>query len=214
MLTPTIGRVVGALLIKACVACLQVHVLANTLTSVALSLMAVSFTHTIKALEPFFSVMLSMIFLGERPHPLVLLCLLPIVGGVIGATLSEISFTPLGFAAAMGSNVSLCFRNVLSKKFMTPEIKELLGGPIGLFSMITAMSFLILAPITVLVEGVQLTPQAIQAAGVNVTEMVRLIVQSSLFFHFYQQVSYMILSRVSPVSHSIGNTLKVGLCGS
>jgi solute carrier family 35, member E1 len=188
---------------------LQVHVLANTLTNVSLGLMAVSFTHTVKALEPFFSVMLSMIFLGERPHPLVLLCLLPIMGGVIGATLTEISFTPLGFAAAMGSNVSLCFRNVLSKKFMTPEIKELLGGPIGLFSMITAMSFLILAPITLLVEGVQLTPAALSASGVNPAEMLKLLAQTSLFFHLYQQVSYMILSRVSPVSHSIGNTLKV-----
>ena len=86
---------------------MQVHVLANTLTNVSLGLMAVSFTHTVKAMEPFFSVTLSMLFLGERPHPLVLLCLIPIVGGVIGASLTEISFTPLGFAAAMGSNLSL-----------------------------------------------------------------------------------------------------------
>ena len=129
--------------------------LANTLTNVSLGLMAVSFTHTVKAMEPFFSVTLSMLFLGERPHPLVLLCLIPIVGGVIGASLTEISFTPLGFAAAMGSNLSLCFRNVLSKRFMTPEIKEQLGGPIGLFSMITAMSFLILAPVSLFFEGFQ-----------------------------------------------------------
>jgi solute carrier family 35, member E1 len=132
-----------------------VHVLANTLTNVSLGLMAVSFTHTVKAMEPFFSVMLSMFFLGERPHPFVLLTLIPIVAGVIGASITEISFTPLGFAAAMGSNVSLCFRNVLSKRFMTPEIKQLLGGPIGLFSMITVISFFLLAPMAALVEGVQ-----------------------------------------------------------
>ena len=31
---------------------------------------------------------------------------------------------------------------------------------------------------------------------------------SALTFHSYQQVSYMILSRVSPVTHSIGNCVK------
>lgn len=59
-----------------------VHVLANTLTNLSLGLMAVSFTHTVKAMEPFFSVLLSMLFLHERPHPIVLLTLLPIVVGV------------------------------------------------------------------------------------------------------------------------------------
>lgn len=31
---------------------------------------------------------------------------------------------------------------------------------------------------------------------------------AALCFHSYQQVSYMILQRVSPVSHSIGNCVK------
>ena len=129
--------------------------------------------------------------------------------GVVGASVSEISFTWIGFAAAMGSNLSLCFRNVLSKRFMTPDIKELLGGAIGLFSMITMMSFLMLAPIAVAVEGVQLTPAALRAAGVDPAAIFKLLASSALCFHLYQQVSYMILSRVSPVSHSIGNCLKV-----
>lgn len=59
----------------------MVHTLANALTNVSLGLMAVSFAHTVKAMEPFFSVLLSMAFLHERPHPIVLLTLLPIVVG-------------------------------------------------------------------------------------------------------------------------------------
>eukprot|EP00892_Ulva_mutabilis_P005869 jgi/Ulvmu1/3654/UM017_0068.1 len=200
--------VLRADIIKAVAPLAVVHVLANALTNLSLGLMAVSFTHTVKAMEPFFSVLLSMLFLHERPHPMVLLTLLPIVVGVIGASVSEISFTWLGFAAAMGSNLSLCFRNVLSKRFMTPDIKQLLGGAIGLFSMITMMSFLMLMPIAVAVEGVQLTPAALRAAGVEPEAIFKLLASSALCFHLYQQVSYMILSRVSPVSHSIGNCLK------
>jgi hypothetical protein len=43
----------------------MVHTLGNLFTNVSLGKVAVSFTHTIKAMEPFFSVLLSALFLGE-----------------------------------------------------------------------------------------------------------------------------------------------------
>lgn len=42
-----------------------VHTLGNLFTNMSLGKVAVSFTHTIKAMEPFFSVVLSAMFLGE-----------------------------------------------------------------------------------------------------------------------------------------------------
>lgn len=42
-----------------------VHALGNLFTNLSLGKVAVSFTHTIKAMEPFFSVLLSSIFLGD-----------------------------------------------------------------------------------------------------------------------------------------------------
>jgi solute carrier family 35, member E1 len=101
-----------------------VHTLGNLLTNMSLGMVAVSFTHTIKAMEPIFSVVLSVLFLGDTPHPLVLLTLLPIIGGVIGASVTEASFNWPGFLSAMGSNVTFQSRNVFSKKFMTPDIKK------------------------------------------------------------------------------------------
>ena len=41
-----------------------VHTMGNLFTNMSLGKVAVSFTHTIKAMEPFFSVVLSAIFLG------------------------------------------------------------------------------------------------------------------------------------------------------
>lgn len=69
-------------------------------------------------MEPFFSVLLSALFLGESPSAPVLLSLLPIVGGVALASASEVTFNWPGFLAAMGSNVTFQSRNVFSKKFM------------------------------------------------------------------------------------------------
>ena len=67
-----------------------VHTLGNLLTNVSLGKVAVSFTHTIKAMEPFFSVLLSSVFLGDAPTMAVVLSLLPIVGGVALASISEV----------------------------------------------------------------------------------------------------------------------------
>lgn len=73
---------------------------------------------TAQAMEPFFSVVLSALFLGDKPSAPVLLSLLPIVGGVALASASEVTFNWTGFLSAMGSNLTFQSRNVFSKKFM------------------------------------------------------------------------------------------------
>lgn len=57
-------------------------------------------------MEPAFSVLLSALFLGDTPHPLVIASLVPIMGGVALASMSEASFNWTGFLSAMGSNLT------------------------------------------------------------------------------------------------------------
>ncbi|TXG50265.1 hypothetical protein EZV62_022789 [Acer yangbiense] len=160
-----------------------VHTLGNLFTNMSLGKVAVSFTHTIKASEPFFSVILSAMFLGEMPTPWVVGSLVPIVGGVALASVTEASFNWAGFWSAMASNLTNQSRNVLSKKVMVNKEGSL--DNITLFSIITVMSFILLAPAAVFMEGVKFTPA-----------------------HLTSAVSYMILQRVSPVTHSVGNCVK------
>ncbi|KAG0554462.1 hypothetical protein M758_12G097100 [Ceratodon purpureus] len=183
-----------------------VHTLGNLFTNMSLGRVAVSFTHTIKAMEPFFSVLLSALFLGEVPNPLVVASLVPIVGGVALASLTEASFNWAGFLSAMASNVTFQSRNVLSKKFMVKKEGSL--DNINLFSIITIMSFFLLLPVTYFAEGVKFTPQALTAAGLDVKVVATRALIAGLCFHSYQQVSYMILAKVSPVTHSVGNCVK------
>jgi solute carrier family 35 protein E1 len=77
-----------------------VHTLGNLLTNVSLSAVSVSFTHTIKAMEPFFSVVLSWAFLGSTPTLAMVASLLPIVAGV---ALASFSVRPAGCALAAGA---------------------------------------------------------------------------------------------------------------
>ncbi|CAO2210698.1 unnamed protein product [Urochloa humidicola] len=185
-----------------------VHTLGNLFTNMSLGKVAVSFTHTIKAMEPFFSVLLSAIFLGELPTVSVVLSLLPIVGGVALASLTEASFNWAGFWSAMASNVTFQSRNVLSKKLMVKKDNEESLDNINLFSIITVMSFFLLAPVAFFTEGVKMTPTFLQSAGLNVNQVLTRSLLAALCFHAYQQVSYMILAVVSPVTHSVGNCVK------
>lgn len=183
-----------------------VHTMGNLFTNMSLGKVAVSFTHTIKAMEPFFSVLLSVLFLGERPTPWVVLSLLPIVGGVALASATEASFNWAGFWSAMASNLTFQSRNVLSKKLMVKKEESL--DNITLFSIITIMSFILLAPVALFNDGVKFTPAYIEAAGLNLKQLYTRSLVAALCFHAYQQVSYMILQRVSPVTHSVGNCVK------
>ncbi|KAK3439961.1 hypothetical protein EUGRSUZ_B00299 [Eucalyptus grandis] len=186
-----------------------VHTLGNLFTNMSLGKVAVSFTHTIKAMEPFFSVLLSAMFLGEFPSIWVVSSLLPIVGGVALASMTEASFNWAGFWSAMASNLSNQSRNVLSKKVMVNKEESL--DNITLFSIITLMSFVLLFPVTFFTEGLKFTPASLQAAaqqGLNVQQVLTRSFLAALCFHAYQQVSYMILQRVSPVTHSVGNCVK------
>ncbi|CAG9460678.1 unnamed protein product [Pedinophyceae sp. YPF-701] len=181
------------------------HTLGNLLTNTSLGLVAVSFTHTIKAMEPFFSVLLSAIFLGDIPSLPVLATLFPIIGGVALASASEATFNWPGFISAMGSNLTFQGRNVLSKKFL----REKAFDSVNMFSIITIMSLCLLIVPTLLVEGFTFTTANMTAMGIaDPAAVMKRAALAGLAFHSYQQVSYMILQRVSPVTHSISNCVK------
>ncbi|GLT53647.1 hypothetical protein SLA2020_269050 [Shorea laevis] len=185
------------------------HTLGNLLTNISIGKVTVSFTHTIKAMEPFFTVVLSALFIGVRPTLWVVSSLFPIVGGVALASFTEASFNWTGFCSAMASNLTNQSRNVLSKKFMANKEETL--DNVNLFSVITIISFILLVPAAIFLEGVKFTPSYLQSAanqGLNVRELCVRSVLAGFCFHSYQQVSYMILEKVSPVTHAVGNCAK------
>ncbi|PWZ04333.1 Phosphoenolpyruvate/phosphate translocator 3, chloroplastic [Zea mays] len=236
-----------------------IHMLGNVFTNMSLGKVVVSFTHTIKAMEPFFSVLLSILFLGEdfAPTPIklfkvdvkgelvkrlfdisyshrlavvngscfggspiqaeshprpksslqstatshlhqdqeahaaeapslpVLGSLVPIVGGVVLASMTEVSFNWIGFWSAMTSNLMNQSRNVYSKKILADKEDSL--DDINLFSIIIVMAFLLSAPLMLCVEGIKFSPSYLQNAGVNVKELFVRAALAGTSFYFYQQ---------------------------
>ncbi|KAI9097803.1 hypothetical protein K1719_025574 [Acacia pycnantha] len=95
------------------------------------------------------------IYNKQMPTTLVVASLVPIVDGVALASVTEASFNWAGFGSAMASNLTFQSRNVLKEKVMVN--KEETMDNINLFSTITVMSFFLLAPVAIFMEGVKFT---------------------------------------------------------
>ncbi|XP_028771873.1 xylulose 5-phosphate/phosphate translocator, chloroplastic [Neltuma alba] len=182
------------------------HTIGHISACVSFSKVAVSFTHVIKSAEPVFSVVFSS-FLGDKYPVQVWLSILPIVLGCSLAAVTEVSFNVQGLWGAMISNVGFVLRNIYSKRSLQ-NFKEVDG--LNLYGWISIISLLYLFPVAIAVEGSQWIPgyyRAIEAIGKPSTFYIWVLL-SGLFYHLYNQSSYQALDEISPLTFSVGNTMK------
>lgn len=178
---------------------------------VALGAGAVSFAHIVKASEPVVTCALNALLLGQILPVPVYLTLLPIIGGVAIASMKELSFTFLALAAAMLSNVSSAARGVLSKKTMTgKQIGENLDAQ-NLYAVLTAMSTCILIPLMLAIEGTGMFKAFgdVVAKGTYTKKaLASLLALGGASYYAYNEVAFLALGKVNPVTHAVGNTIK------
>ncbi|KAK4532036.1 hypothetical protein CCYA_CCYA10G2893 [Cyanidiococcus yangmingshanensis] len=184
------------------------HTLGHLFTVLSFGAVAISFTHVVKALEPFVNVVGSAIFLQSTfPLP-VYASLIPVVAGVIMASVSEATFNWMGFLTAMGSNFAFTARNIFSKKNMnTPKGENM--TPMNLYAVLTILSTVILLPFAVIAEW-HVFPRAWQmaVAAMTLPKLLIWVAVSGLFFYLYNEVAFMALDSVHPITHAVGNTVK------
>ncbi|KNA08568.1 hypothetical protein SOVF_161150 [Spinacia oleracea] len=182
------------------------HTIGHISACVSFSKVAVSFTHVIKSSEPVFSVIFST-FLGESYPVSIWLSILPIVFGCSLAAVTEVSFNLQGLWGALISNVGFVLRNIYSKKSLQ-SFKEVDG--LNMYGWISILSFLYLFPVACFVEGSQWVPgyhKAIETIGKPMTLYIWVML-SGVFYHLYNQSSYQALDEISPLTFSVGNTMK------
>ncbi|XP_038888608.1 glucose-6-phosphate/phosphate translocator 1, chloroplastic-like [Benincasa hispida] len=106
---------------------------------------------------------------------------------------------------AMISNLAFVFRNIFSKRGMKGKsVSEM-----NYYACLSILSLLHLTPFAFAVKGPQLWAAGWQTAVSQIGHhFVWWVVAQSIFYHLYNQVSYMSLDEISPLTFSIGNTMK------
>jgi len=179
---------------------------------IALGAGAVSFAHIVKASEPVVTCLFNAVLLGQILPFSVYLTLLPIIGGVAIASMKELSFTFLALGAAMLSNVSSAARGVLSKKTMSPDkpIGENLDAQ-NLYAVLTSMSTLILIPLMFAFEGTGMFKafgDVVASGEYTKKALATLLGLGGATYYAYNEVAFLALGKVNPVTHAVGNTIK------
>ncbi|OMO93404.1 Drug/metabolite transporter [Corchorus capsularis] len=180
------------------------HALGHVMSNVSFAAVAVSFTHTIKALEPFFNAAASQFVLGHQIPLSLWLSLAPVVIGVSMASLTELSFNWTGFISAMISNIAFTYRSIYSKKAMTGMDST------NVYAYISIIALFFCLPPAIFIEGPKLMQYGFKdaIAKVGLTKFLSDLFWIGMFYHLYNQLATNTLERVAPLTHAVGNVLK------
>uniref|UniRef100_F1L241 Solute carrier family 35 member E1 n=1 Tax=Ascaris suum TaxID=6253 RepID=F1L241_ASCSU len=109
----------------------------------------VSYAHTVKATMPLFAVICARVVLHERQTSLVYFSLLPIMAGVLIASLTELSFNMAGLISALLSTSTYALLNVFVKRVL----KDTNMHPLTLLTLNAQIAALIFFPFWCLRDG-------------------------------------------------------------
>jgi len=172
---------------------------------------AISFTHVLKATEPVWSALLSAVLFREfLPLP-VYLSLVPIMFGVSLASLKELTFSWMSFIAGTGSAVTSAAKAILSKKVLDGKPLGENLTPANMFAILSILGFLAIAPVSLVLEPPKVAAAAWGAAlarGYTNLQLVKLLSVSGFLYYIYNEVAFLALAEVAPVTHAVTNTVK------
>lgn len=111
----------------------------------------------------------------------------------------------------MASNVAFALRATLAKVSMSKTSKSKAPlSPANMFGVVNILSFGLLLPFALLFEARAIPRNWAKAleAGAEQRQLVKLIIATGVSYYLYNELAFMCLGAVHPVTHAVGNTIK------
>jgi len=167
---------------------------------VALKYVAVSFTETVKSSAPIFTVGIAFMMTGERTGMYTQLSLIPIMSGLALCSAYELSFNVQGFMFALSTNLCECLQNVYSKMLICGTNFKYTPAEMQFYTSIA--SILVQIPTCLLLMDF---PSVY--ANTN-SHLLFIYFINGVCFHYQTIAAYVLMGYISPVTHSVANTVK------
>jgi len=162
----------------------------------------VSYSHTVKATMPLFTVVITRVLFGEKQTTPIYLSLVPIITGVIIATATEFHFDLLGLVAALVATAGFSLQHIFSKKVL-----KITGvHQFQLLATLGRLSLCFFTPIWFIFDG-----RRILATHLELHDPPAIM--ALLFFdgllNFLQNIlAFTILNMVTPLTYAVANATK------
>ncbi|KAK2195719.1 Sugar phosphate transporter domain [Babesia duncani] len=185
----------------------------HALSVTALGAGAVSFVHIMKASEPIFASIASYVLGGGKMSLVTFMTLGPIVGGVAWSSLKELNFSSTALVTSLASNIFASIKRVEAKNFFKQDLARIGRNltPSNVFSLVSIFSSFMLAPLVYFEKDkwAEMYDDIVYNYGEEgIQQLGTLLVSSGLAYALYNEMSFIALSQLTPVSHAVANTIK------
>lgn len=154
---------------------------------------------------PLFTVILSRIILREKQTWKVYFSLVPIVGGVAIATLTELSFNMIGLISALASTMAFSLQNIYSKKVLHDTgIHHL-----RLLLILGRLALFMFLPIWVFHDLLHLMYDPVTKAPINISyDILGLLFLDGVLNWLQNIIAFSVLSIVTPLTYAVASASK------